>query len=548
MAMLPVVNEVNRMQTGSPVPIGGSDTARAYGETSERLGKAIFDLGNALDNEKEDKENYRLQAKIAANEYEKQMMYQAQRERVSGNMADPSGVQSSENILEAVKPIKQQLYESIDPRARIFFQDYVGQAESQHVPKFLATSVQANQEKTKTNRDQAFAGISEKARLDPSALPTYLLEAAVLVEEDTQIPDSQKDTETRARSATIVKSVSDMMKDGQQFKSAKAVLAINRQLFDQDKLDQELSDIDKRQLEAINIDYTTMKRDIEASEALLKVSRQTAVNDYTNRIAAAGNNTNMQKLIDAEVARDPRLDAESKTMLMKSKTTFAEVSDDQYQFRFVDKLIKDGDFKNAETRLERDMKGGLVSVDRGVKLQTFLREMKQQQGRDPMIRGLISQGKQEIASYGQISMTLDPITGMQKPTVDQANERAQTVFEMAIVDAMSKGRKVDTQFIDAQIERAVRTLNKTRQKPISGANPTEIDTSDKIGNKQKELAKKLLDAKSKGTLTPQMIRESKEQFRQLQQQKNKTSATERSRIQAPALPAPNTKIFDEQGK
>ena len=78
--MLPVYNEVNRIQVGNPVPIGSSESERAFSEAEDALGKAIFDLGNALDKkEKEDKNiserqqilNLLKEGKITAEEAER---------------------------------------------------------------------------------------------------------------------------------------------------------------------------------------------------------------------------------------------------------------------------------------------------------------------------------------------------------------------------------------------------------------------------------------------------------------------------------------------
>jgi len=72
----------------------------------------------------------------------------------------------------------------------------------------------------------------------------------------------------------------------------------------------------------------------------------------------------------------------------------------------------------------------------------------------------------------------------------------------------------------------------------------QMDTLDKISNTQKDLAKKIMEAKKKGTLTPDMIKKSTEQFRQLQQQKQKLERTEQTSIK-PSAPTQKTKIFDE---
>lgn len=546
--MTPVYNEFNRVQVNSPVPIGGSEPARAQMEAQDALGKAIFDLGNVLDNVKEDKEQYKIQARIAADQYEKGLLYNHQRERVGGNMADPTGVATSENILESTKPLKNDLTSNMDPRVRMYFEEYAADAEKKHIPAFLETGAVGNQNKLKNQLNEAFANINEKARLDPTALPAYLLEASVLAEESTQIPNSAKDTVTREKSASIVKSVADMYKDQQQFGQAKNVLLTHRTYFDNDKLDQELADIDKRNLEAVNISYTTQKRNIELAQEILKEKDKEASNDYTQKIAAAKNNSILLKQIDLQIAQDPRLTSESRNALTRSKQVFSEVSDDDYQFRFMDRLIKTGDFKKAEEILIKDRQSGSVlgnvSFDRATKLQNMLKEMKEQQAKNPAMQTLIKQGLDEIASYGKISMVLDPITGMQKPQVDQANERAQTQYLLNINRTIMNGGTITPEYINKQIQDSIGAFGKTRTINLPGVSPTEMDTSDKIATKQKELAKKLLDAQKNGRITPELLKTSKEQFRALEGQRQRLQKTESKKIE-PGPAQGGTKLFDE---
>lgn len=546
MAMTPVYNEVNRIQVGNPVPIGGSESARAFNETQEALGKAIFDLGNALDNvkDKEDEERYRKEGRIAADKYAMQLMRNHQAERVNNTMADPTGVATADAILAKTEPFRASLAESIDPRALPYFQEYATEEQRKQFAGFLTTGVEANQAKVKNDQNERFAGISEKARLDPGSLPAYLLETEIAVEEDGQIPNSQKDAVIREKQAGVVKSVSDMLKDSNQFDVAKNVLMKHRTMFDTDKLDTELADIDKRKLEFINTEYTAQKRNNEAAQELLRVNDLAASRDYIDRIAKAGNNTAAQKLIDQQIAKDPRLTAESKINLTKQKTLFSDVADDEYQFKFIDNLIKTSNFKTAEDTLIRDKAANKVSTERAIKLQDFLKNMKEQQGRNPYFLKLVDQGAKEIASYAKISMQLDPVTGMQRPVVDQANERAQTAYRTVVANAVASGKDITADFINGQVTLAISSLNETRAANIKGVNPVQMDTLDKISNTQKDLAKKIMEAKKKGTLTPDMIKKSTEQFRQLQQQKQKLERTEQTSIK-PSAPTQKTKIFDE---
>jgi len=546
MAMTPVYNEVNRIQVGNPVPIGGSESARAFNETQEALGKAIFDLGNALDNvkDKEDEERYRKEGRIAADKYAMQLMRNHQAERVNNTMADPTGVATADAILAKTEPFRASLAESIDPRALPYFQEYATEEQRKQFAGFLTTGVEANQAKVKNDQNERFAGISEKARLDPGSLPAYLLETEIAVEEDGQIPNSQKDAVIREKQAGVVKSVSDMLKDSNQFDVAKNVLMKHRTMFDTDKLDTELADIDKRKLEFINTEYTAQKRNNEAAQELLRVNDLAASRDYIDRIAKAGNNTAAQKLIDQQIAKDPRLTAESKINRTKQKTLFSDVADDEYQFKFIDNLIKTSNFKTAEDTLIRDKAANKVSTERAIKLQDFLKNMKEQQGRNPYFLKLVDQGAKEIASYAKISMQLDPVTGMQRPVVDQANERAQTAYRTVVANAVASGKDITADFINGQVTLAISSLNETRAANIKGVNPVQMDTLDKISNTQKDLAKKIMEAKKKGTLTPDMIKKSTEQFRQLQQQKQKLERTEQTSIK-PSAPTQKTKIFDE---
>jgi len=156
----------------------------------------------------------------------------------------------------------------------------------------------------------------------------------------------------------------------------------------------------------------------------------------------------------------------------------------------------------------------------------------------------VDQGAKEIASYAKISMQLDPVLGMQRPVVDQANERAQTAYRTAVANMIASGKDITADFINGQVTLAISSLNETRAANIKGVNPVQMDTLDKISNTQKDLAKKIMEAKKKGTLTPDMIKKSTEQFRQLQQQKQKLERTEQTSIK-PSAPAQKTKIFDE---
>lgn len=543
--MVPQVNEVTRIQTGNPVPIGGSENARAAFEANEALGKAIFNLGNELDNVKEDTERFKIQAKIAADQYEMELIKQEQRERVNGAMDDPSGVGTAEKIFRDTSEFKGNVLNQIDPRARPYFAEYSTDVERRQLPNFLKTSVDGNQTRAKNEQNEMFAGISEKARLQPEMLPVRLLEVDVAVEESNMIPVSQKDGVAREKKAAVVKSVADQFKNTNNFGLAKRVLETHRPLFDNDKLDEELRAIDRQEIDYVNLGYTTMQRDIKASEELIKTQQDTAMKQYTTAQAKAGNNTAAQKMIDNQIMQDPRLDSNSKINLTKQKTTFAEIKDDEYQFKFIDKLITTGNFKTAEATLTRDLNKGVVSTDRAVKLQDFLKDMKERSQRDPNIALMIKQGLDEIKSYGKVSKQLDPITGMMIEYVDQANEKAQTMYTYAIARASQSGRQITPEFVNEQISVAIGKFGKARTTNIPGVNPTDVTSSQKVDDVLQGMAVQIQKDIKNGTATPEKIRKLREQKNQLLQQKKELQKVEGITITPSTNSKKNRPLFDE---
>lgn len=288
MAMIPVIQETNRIQVGSPIPIGGSESARAFNETQEALGKAIFDLGNALDDGKQ-KTNYEPLARQYADEVELQMLQNSQRIKGTSSMDDRDGVDHSNQIFSSVEEKRVLMRDQLPEEAKPLYDQYIAAAKVQHVGAFMQTGAEANQAKLKTQFNEAFATIGEKVKADPSSLPVYLAQTQLLVEESDQVLNSQKDTVSREKMAGVVKGLSDKYKevgarlsDGKSYDEAQKVLLKHAVLFEPDALAKELKEINDERYNAIsrsrgdidwnrkNSDYVETKQRADTTAALTK--------------------------------------------------------------------------------------------------------------------------------------------------------------------------------------------------------------------------------------------------------------------------------------
>lgn len=461
MAMVPVYNEVNRIQQGNPVPIGGSEPARAFYETQEALGKAIFDLGNALDRGKEDHERFRIQGRIAADKLAAARLVEDQRQRVSGNMNDPSGETHYRNIDVATDGFKQDLVSQLDPRALIYFEESDAQNKLQQTPHFLKTGVDANQEMIKKGYDEMFAGIATKAKLNPEALPAYLMEAQLAVEESTQIPNSKKDGEARAQQANIVASVADQAKQSgvvnQQFKQleyAKSLLQQHSNLFNSDTLTKELTDIDNKYYEVTSRSRTDITFNQGQLEYAEKKAQAVAYQSIAQKYRSASTPYDLlmvekeatQLVTTGKITNDQYLNAKGVRKQMY------EVVDDLFESRIINQLIQENGAlviagkKSAVQQINEayDKKGG-ISPDRHAKLLLMADKLRE----NPMGKERYTQMK----AYSEImdAYVKDTITAVGDETIKQERAARGAAFKAKFIDAVIKQPNVEVKSLYEQV-------------------------------------------------------------------------------------------------
>mgnify|MGYP006895927806 FL=1 len=422
--MVPVYNEVNRIQVGNPVPIGSSESERAFSEAEDALGKSIFDLGNALyKKEKEDEEQWRIPADIAASNLSVYRKQKEQELRTTFPMIESDGVNFSKKVEEEVAPYKQQLLESLHPNSRLYFEQYAATDLKHQIGSYLKTGVDGHNEAAKAQFNELFLAKNRQAMTDPSTLPVRLIEIEIAIEES-NTPESEKKKLIQEKQAAAVLSVVDKFRnDGKEgdlsaFGSAKKLLEQHASILDSAKMGDSYK-------EMINEEYTTVGRDRENSDYMYKIKerneKEIKAKNYriisdklknaktpvdTLKVIAEANKLKSADLLDANQLNDA----------INGRQQIVEIGDDLFQSGVMNQLMKEnGAFvvpkgKSAVQKINEAYSANKISPDRHAKLLAMAENLRE--------HGVSKERQLEIAKYSAI---FDSIT---KPTVTKPGEEA----------------------------------------------------------------------------------------------------------------------------
>lgn len=396
MAMVPVYNEVNRIQVGNPVPIGGSEQARAFNESQEQLGRAIFDLGNALDNGKEDQEQFARAGRIAADKLAIARKLNAQEVMRDDSMADSTGNKVFSAVENNVTPYKQQLMQELDPRAVPYFEEASWEDLRQQTPEFIAIGVAGYARKSEAEFNEQFRLKNEQIKIDPSILPVKLLEIELAVEES-NLPESLKLKTIQEKQAGAIKTAIDRYNsDGKMgkfpsFSAAQSLLTRYADKLDPDKI----SETNK---ELINDEYNTVSRvrgDITFSQGQLDYQEKKDQADTFRKLSQKFVQAKTDKEIllaekeATELIRDNKITVEQYKEAKGVKSQVRETVDDLFEATVINQLIQEKgaiSIKGKKTAVEKinaayDKPGGITS-DRHSKLLKMAEDMRDGQSRD----------------------------------------------------------------------------------------------------------------------------------------------------------------------
>lgn len=396
MAMVPVYNEVNRIQVGNPVPIGGSEQAREFNDTQAALGKAIFDLGNALDNGSEDKEQYARAGRIAADKLAISRKLKAQEVMRDDSMADSTGNKVFTAVENGVAPYREQLLNDLDPKARPYFEEAAWEDLRQQTPDFISIGVSGYARKSEADFNEQFRLKNEQIKIDPTILPVKLLEIELAVEES-NLPESMKLKTIQEKQAGAIKTAIDKYNsDGKMgnlssFGAAQALLTRYADKLDPDKL----SEANK---ELINEEYGTISRmrgDINWNQTQLDYNEKKKQADTFRKLSQKFVQAKTDKEIllaekeATELIRDNKITVEQYKEAKGVKSQVRETVDDLFEGTVINQLIQEKgaiSIKGKKTAVEKinaayDKPGGITS-DRHSKLLKMAGDLRDGQSRD----------------------------------------------------------------------------------------------------------------------------------------------------------------------
>lgn len=555
MPQIPVFGGSQRLNVSSPVPVASAEgtAGNLTGNAAEGFGKALFQLGNMLDEagRKAKDEADKLTVKIAVNKARFAMLEEKARQEAAGIQAEdrPDGFSGVQRFKENVDPKLAAIAEQLpDEKLKGMFFSEIGDDFVRDSTLVLADEVKKRESALPLLRQDNINGKAALARADFSKVFPLMQEIEADILNDNSIAGEQKpkfilDAKKQIAKESLAGFI-DKGNTGQPagFAQARAALKDNfAQIFKSDEMEKELNAINAAENAFYTRDWQVYTRNQRLAEDSRKKQERDAITEYTSALAVAGNSQFAFNAVQKRIQLDPRLSGEAVKRLQDTRS-FMETKDDDYEGVFMTELLKKKNFGVMIDKVNADYIGNKVSSDRRDKLLKAVENMQESNRKDPFLMATVNQARDEINNYKK-PPAFDPVSGLYKQENDTYNEKAQTIFMQRITAMAQRGNLTPGAVVEMK-NGILREYygGETVKKPVPGVSPENLTTTKGIQNTLDEAYK---EYKTKGkTWSPEQRKQKMQQIKGLIENKQDTQRREQLKINPSTNSAPS-KVFDE---
>lgn len=559
MPQIQVIAGSQRIEPGSPVAAISSDNSRLANENLAAFGKEVFNLGNALDavgkraKENEDK----LNVTRAINQARLEMLkVKAAQDAEPVNQQDsPDGVDGINRYNEKLNPILAGIADQLaSPKQKEMFAAGISDDIVTYSTQVLAGEVSKREKNVPILMEDSLRQRGELARRgagDLSKIPQVTQQMADEYELDvlhnTMIPDSAKPKMILDGKKQIAREALMGYIDAGNGGNDSAwnqyrynLVSKFANLYTAEEKDKLMDAVNQQEYSYYNREWQNVQRKNAMDDRYAKQKVRDKTAQYMAALANAGNSDTARAPILRTIEMDADLDFDpaAKKRLIENRT-FMETSDDAYQLRVMDNVLRTKNFTKLLDQIQVDA-GSRVSLDRATKLQQAIRSMQDFNQKNPYIMKALDQARDELNNYKK-PPTFDVVSGMMRQENDTYNEKAQTEL-MSWAARQSAAGSITAGQIEGKLNSILKQYygGRTVVKPVQGVAPDKLSTSQGIKETSEQLYK---DFKAGKYNSPEKKIELQNKLRDLKVNQDAVKTKESAAVRTQNTG--NSKIFDE---
>jgi hypothetical protein len=558
---IPVFNPGQRIEPSSPVAVGGADNTGAGMEADAQgaLGKALFNLGNALDREaKQNKGRLdALNAKLNSETFEQDLLsLKAMSDAEPIVEGDPTGAKATNRFMEQARKLRDLYTQKIgsdSPEALAAFQAGSQQIITQYGTSTLATEVKKRAEAVPLLTKELFNQYNGIVFKDPTKVNEIVQKAELTRRQDSNIapkdlPAMLSKDRTGFLSSTalgIIERAKDPKNDYyasiQGFGMARKVVTENMHLLTEEGRDKLLAEVDREQTQFVQQSWTTAQHVRQIKEDRDRDMRNTAKSNYVQQLSLAGNDDNKVQEILGMARKDQALMTDNGQAYQElvGANIYKDAQDDSFQQKFMSDLIqqRNPNYRAADLQLDAMQKAGKLSQDRAIKLQQMVRDMRTNDTRNPAIKDVVSATEKRIkASYGMFKP--DPLGG---PPIEVFNAEGAQKVQAFYLDLARRSAGGNYPSPDTVAGIGAPYIKNEGIRPVTGLTPDQSATPTGVQQTKDEILKDYLKNGSKWS--PQLKKQKLEQIKQLNNNASVIQQNEALKVQRPQPSVEQNKTY-----
>lgn len=566
MAQIPVFNGRQVMEPGAPVQVGSAESAAGnlWGNAIEGLGKAMVFLGDQAKKAKDQNDKY-LAKSVADDAYLLMLKRKAEIDaRGVGSDDRPDGFTAVEifatnvdNDMETF--LNEKLGDNSEIRTHVT--QLIKEDRAKMAAMVLAGEVKKREEFLPIQRQAMENTAATKVRANSMK---YGYEMNVLqfqneqqalnaqLAQDESISGAQfSDFINKANKTLARESISgyiDKIHDGDfgAAKDARRMLVENfKQYFTSEEMSKEMDRIDDAYTGKIDRSHKYINWQRDNAEYAKDQAQDAAFREIMTRIQSAGSNETEMQSIENQIDGDLRLHDESfRAALRKSVRTGSLPGDEAVENKFHDmNLMQNKGMKEIDKFLKDQFAHGKLSLPKFNDLKSQLSALKDRTKISSEVNALIGDATRELQAMA--SITEDPLN----PRYTESNvvkARVATELQSRMAN-IAKNRPVTSEdvmwhFNDITSKR----LHTSRDafNTVRGVPNSSMRTTEQVEQVKKDVAKKILQDRNAGKLTPEKMKEYKRQLDDLKKRDKAIQYNESFKV-TPSTSKSRTRPFDE---
>ena len=537
MPQIPVFEQSQRLEPSAPVSAVSSESARDMGEAQSFMGKALFDLGNKLDevNKRAKTQEDALTTKRLVAQFERESLkYKADQDAQPIFKDDATGQLAVEDFGARLDEMRLQFVEKVGSETvkKMFMAETEETIKGLQVSA-LASEVKKREEQIPLLRMGLLNDLASVARADARKGVIQMMRADEAIMEDDGIPMPMKtkmiqDAKAHIGAEAVEGLLDQARKTGNVDGFFTAKKYVNERLAEVLTKDQKLkleAHIDSSRKEYFATSWQILQQTQAMDDASRKSKQSKAEFEYNQRLAAAGADQFKIDAINNQIKKDPNISDESVRRTLLKVSEYSEQSNDAFESRFMERFYST---KYTTEGLLREVRSafidGQINRQRWMDLQGKINSRQNQLRDNPEISKLVKAGEDTIKAQFGVNI-FEPDTMLYKS--EQGKQAAQAInrYHQGLFREYEKG--ITPGGIEAVRNSVLKGYNLIETKPVKGLGPGSFESGKNATKSLEQLAEIRRNKEKWGAMTAKEKKEFNKQLAIAAENKKKVESKEK---------------------